>query len=126
MLTLARLRSLFVPVCIALALMVVAGWYYSFWLPSRHRYLDDRNFRVLRTLGEQIRLSIDGFDKMLDHAADSRITSESLKDYLRNVAPQLESPEEKESESVVRDDYGDPPKMAVAADDGTHFLYLAF
>jgi len=111
--TLARLRSLLVPASIGLALVVAAGWYYSFWLPSRHRYLDDRNFRVLKTLGEQVRLSIDGFDKILDHAADSGIARESLNDYLHNVAPQLDSPEEKESESVIRNDYGDPPKVAV-------------
>jgi hypothetical protein len=125
--TLVRLRSLLVPACIGLILVVAAGSYNFLWLPSRHRYLDDRNFRVLSTLSRQIRLSIDTFDKMMDHAADSGIGSgKQLKSYLRNVAPELESPDEQDSESVIRSDYGDPPKMAIAADEGTHFLYLGF
>lgn len=69
--TMARLRTLFVPACISVLFLVAAGWYYSFWIPARHRYLDDRNFRVLRTLSEQIRLSVDNFDRMLDNAADA-------------------------------------------------------
>ena len=122
----ARLRSLFVPACIGLFFLVAAGWYYSFWIPSRHRYLDDRNFRVLRTLSEQVRLSVDNFDRMLDNAADAGITSANLKEYLVNVAPQLEALDEKDGEEVTRNDFGDPPKVAVAADDGTHYLYMAF
>ena len=124
--TMARLRTLFVPACIGLFFLVAAGWYYSFWIPTRHRYLDDRNFRVLRTLSEQIRLSVDNFDRMLDNAADAGITSVNLKEYLVNVAPQLEALDEKDGEAVTRNDFGDPPKVAVAADDGTHYLYMAF
>jgi len=123
---LVRLRSFFIPATIGLILMSAAGWYSLFWLPSQHRYLDDRNFRILKTLSDQIRLSINGFDKMMDNAADSGITSETLQPYLNNVASQLEKPDESESKTAVGDDYGDPPKMAVAADEGTHFLYLAF
>jgi hypothetical protein len=124
--TIVRLRSLLVPATIGLILLVAAGSYNFFWLPSRHRYLDDRNFRVLRTFSEQIRLSINSFDNIMDHAADSGIASNRLGDYFRNVAPQLESPEKNESEPVIGNDYGDPPKIAVATDEGTHFLYLAF
>lgn len=124
--TMARLRTLFVPACIGLFFLVAAGWYYSFWIPTRHRYLDDRNFRVLRTLSEQIRLSIDNFDRMLDNAADAGIISVNLKEYLVNVAPQLEALDEKDGEEVTHNDFGDPPKVMVAADDGTHYLYMAF
>lgn len=124
--TMARLRTLFVPACIGLFFLVAAGWYYAFWIPTRHRYLDDRNFRVLRTLSEQIRLSIDNFDRMLDNAADAGIISANLKEYLVNVAPQLEALDEKDGEGVTHNDFGDPPKVTVAADDGTHYLYMAF
>src|ERR1700730_19127448 len=89
MLKLARFRSLFPPAIIGLALAVVAGLYYFAWLPSQQRYLDDRNFRLLTTLGEQISASINTFDKMLDHASDSGITEKTLAEYLKIVAPQL-------------------------------------
>ena len=123
--TMARLRTLFVPACIGLLFVVAAGWYYAFWIPTRHRYLDDRNFRVLQTLSEQIRLSVDNFDRMLDNAADAGIKSANLKQYLANVAPQLEALDKNDGEAF-RNDFGDPPKVMVAADEGTHYLYMAF
>jgi len=92
--------------------------------------LDDRNFRVLKTLSEQIRLGINNFDKMMDNAADSGITETRLQDYLSNLAPQLEVPKNEETESIIGKGgdggYGDPPRIAVVADEGTHFLYMAF
>lgn len=125
-----RLRRFFVPASIGLMLVFAIGWYTLFWLPHRHRYLDDRNFRVLKTLSEQIRLGINNFDKMMDNAADSGITDDRLDEYLSNVAPQLEKPEDEETESIVGKGedaaYGDPPKISVVADEGTHFLYMAF
>jgi hypothetical protein len=125
--TLLRLRSLLIPAGIGLILMVAALSYNLFWLPSQHRYFDDRNFRVLKTLSEQIRLNFNVFDKMMDNAAASGITSgSSLQAYLKNVAPQLQQPKERESKSVVGEDFGDPPRLAVSSDEGTHFLYLAF
>src|SRR5260370_29709218 len=125
--TSVRLRGLFDPVSVGLILIVAIGWYNLFWIPSKHRYLDDRNFRVLRTLSEQIRLGINNFDKMMDNAADAGIGGDKLQEYLSNVAPQLEKPEDEETDSIIgKDDYGDPPRMAVVADEGTHFLYIAF
>ncbi len=101
--------------------------YNLFWLPSQRRYLDDRNFRVLKTLSEQIRLNINVFDKMMDNAADAVITSGiSLQAYLKNVAPHLQQPKDSESYSIVGQDFGDPPRLAVSPDEGTHYLYLAF
>src|SRR5258708_1083060 len=128
--TLIRLRRLFVPACIGLILVLALGWYNFSWLPNRHRYLDDRNFRVLKTLSEQIRLGINNFDKMMDNAADSGITDARLQGYLSHLAPQLEVPENEETEAIIgkgdNADYGDPPRIAVVADEGTHFLYMAF
>src|SRR6266478_4579763 len=116
--TSVRLRSFFVPASIGLILVAAIGWYNLFWLPSEHRYLDDRNFRVLKNLSVQIRASINNFDKMLDNAADSGITGSTLEDYLRSVAPQLEKPKDEESKPVIGSDYSDPPRIAVAADEG--------
>src|SRR5215470_7592565 len=123
---LVRLRSFLIPASIGLMVVVAAVSYNLFFLPSQRRYLDDRNFRVLKNLSEQIRLSINAFDKMMDNAADSGITNEMLKAYLKNVAPSLEKAEESESKRLIGEDYGDPPKMAVSVDGGNHFLYLAF
>ena len=124
---LARLRGLFLPTAIGLTLGVMAGWYYLIWLPLQHRYLDERNFRLLAVLSQEIQSSINNFDKMLDNASDSGITDKDdvLKDYLKQLAPQLKVVEGEDLE-VIGDDYGDPPNIAVRADEGTHFLYLAF
>src|SRR5262252_6403985 len=124
---LVRFRSFFLPASIGLLLVVAGGWYSLVWLPTQHKYLDDRNFRLLKTLSEQIRSSIDTFDKMMDNASDSGVkNNRMLKSYLQNVASQLRTLEADEETLFTKDDYGDPPKMAVRADEGTHFLYLAF
>src|SRR5260370_32219382 len=122
--TLVRLRSLFLPASIGLLVLVAAGWYNLVWLPSEHKYLDDRNFRLLSTLSEEISSSINNFDKMMDNASRSGINGKTLKSYLLKVAPQLMPIEESEVREVIRGDYGDPPRIAVRADEGTHFLYL--
>ena len=124
--TLVRLRSLFLPASIGLLVLVAAGWYNLVWLPSEHKYLDDRNFRLLSTLSEEISSSINNFDKMMDNASRSGINGKTLESYLLKVAPQLMPIEESEVREVIRGDYGDPPRIAVRADEGTHFLYLAF
>jgi hypothetical protein len=127
MIKLGRFRSLFLPAAIGLTLLVVAGWYYLVWLPAERRYLDGRNFRLLTTLSEQISDSINNFDKMMDNVSDSHISvsRDMLKHYFEQVAPQLKTVESEDHE-VIGGDYGDPPHIAVRADEGTHFLYLAF
>ena len=124
---LVRFRSFFLPASIGLLLVVAGGWYSLAWLPTQHKYLDDRNFRLLKTLGEQIGSSIDTFDKMMDNASDSGVkNNKMLESYLQNVAPQLKTLQPDEETQLIKGEYGDPPKMAVRADEGTHFLYLAF
>ena len=133
--TLARLRSLVLPASIALLAVVATGWYNLVWLPSEHKYLDDRNFRLLSTLSEEISTSINTFDKMMDNAADSGVAGiksgvagdddTDLGDYLKQVAPRLENLDS-EDRLVLGTDYGDPPNIAVRADEGKHFLYFAF
>jgi hypothetical protein len=134
---LVRMRRLFLPVSVGLFVVLAAGLYNFAWLPSQHKYLDNRNFRLLSTLGDQISTSINTFDKMLDNAADSGVpgndtakdsdanTDTNLNFYLKQVAPRLESMDE-EDQKILGDDYGDPPNIAVRADEGTHFLYFAF
>jgi hypothetical protein len=124
---LARLRGLFLPAIIGLTFSLMAGWYYLVWLPAESKYLDDRNFRLLTTLGEQISASINNFDKMMDNASDSGVTNQDhmLEDYLKQVAPELKVVEI-EDMKVIGKDYNDPPNIAVRGDEGTHFLYFAF
>jgi hypothetical protein len=87
--TLVRLRSLFLPASIGLLVLVAAGWYNLVWLPSEHKYLDDRNFRLLSTISEEISVSVNTFDRMMDNAADSGIhgnvdnNDSSLEHYLK-------------------------------------------
>ena len=122
---LIQLRSLIVPVLIVLVLGAVACWYNLIWLPSEYRYLDNRNFRLLTTLSDQISSSINNFDSMMDNAAESGVTDDGLDDYLNFVAPQVERVEP-DNRDARTDNYGDPPRMAVRADEGSHFLYLDF
>src|SRR5258708_12496698 len=110
--TSVRLRGLFVPASVGLILIVAVGWYNLFWLPSKHRYLDDRNFRVLKTLSEQIRLGINNFDKMMDNAADAGIARDKLQEYLTNGAPQLEKPHDEKTKSIIgKHHYAAPPTV---------------
>src|SRR5271169_1401386 len=105
-----------------------------YWVPSRQRLLDDRGFRYLKTLSEQIRLTVNTYDKMMDNAVRSGIlgkttwvTRKNLDRFLNNVAPQLVLVDVAEANQVVGDkSYEDPPKIAIKADEGTHFLYFAF
>jgi hypothetical protein len=63
----------------------------------------------------------------MDNAGDSGIGRDGdLNRYLASVAPDLKVPDKKESDPVIGKDYSDPPKIAVTADEGTHFLYMAF
>jgi hypothetical protein len=120
------MRALLIPECIAFILLIAVLAYNFYFLPTQRRYFDDCNLRILKALTDQIRLSINAYDKMIDNAESSGVTGTALPAYLASVAPQLVKAEEDESRAVVGDDYGDPPKIAVASDEGTHFLYLAF
>ena len=120
------LRNLFVPIIIVAVLFVAFGYFYLYWVPNRQRHLDDRSFRYLNTLSDQIRLTINTYDKMLDNAVDADISTAVLPKYLQHVAPQLTVPDLGEAMHAVGNDCSDPPKIAVESDEGTHFLYLAF
>ena len=129
------LRGLIVPLSILSILGVAFVAYYLYWVPSRQRLLDDRGFRYLKTLSDQIRLTANTYDKMLDHAVESGVidaksksaTRKNLDEFLTNVAPQLALVDVAEGKQLFNnDDFADPPKIAIEADEGTHFLYFAF
>ena len=124
--SLGWLRNLFVPIVIVSVLFVAFGAFYLYWVPSRQRHLDDRGFRYLNTVSNQIRLTINTYDKMLDHAADAEVKTSELQKYLQHVAPELKVPDLGEAIHAVGNDCSDPPKIAVESDEGTHLLYLAF
>ena len=124
--SLGWLRNLFVPIIIIAVLFVAFGYFYLYWVPNRQRHLDDRSFRYLNTLSDQIRLTINTYDKMLDNAVDADISAKVLPQYLQHVAPQLKMPDLGEAIHAVGNDCSDPPKIAVESDEGTHLLYLAF
>jgi len=128
-LNLSWLRNLFIPLIIVAVLFVAFGAYYLYWVPNRQRHLDDRGFRYLKTLSEQIRLTINTYDKMMDHAVEAGVSKNDLPDYLKLTAPQLTVPQDSEVKHVIGKDeggYGDPPKIDIQVDEGKHFLYLAF
>ena len=135
------LRSLVVPVSILAILFFAFVAYYMYWVPSRQRLLDDRSFRYLKTLSDQIRLTVNNYDKMMDNAVgsgivvlsegvpgtlDDGVTRKNLEKFLKNVAPQLALADDTELPHVIGTDYDDPPKIAIKADAGTHFLFFAF
>ena len=134
------LRGVIVPASILSILFVGFIAYYMYWVPSRQRLLDDRGFRYLKTLSDQIRLSFNTYDRMMDNAAASgvvvpaesgkvlneEVTRKNLEKFLKNVAPHLVLADQAELTHVIGNDYDDPPKIAVRADEGTHFLYFAF
>jgi hypothetical protein len=119
---------LVVPIIVFSALAIAFVGYYRYWVPNRQRHLDDRGFRYLKTVSVQVRLTINSFDKMMDYAVSSGVHSdEDLRLYLGNLAPQLVVVTNRdETRHIIGGDYDDPPKIAVKADEGTHYLYLAF
>jgi len=128
-LNLSWLRNLFIPFIVMAVLFVGFGAYYLYWVPNRQRHLDDRGFRYLKTLSEQIRLTINTYDKMMDHAVEAGVSKRDLPDYLKLTAPQLTVPGDSEVNHAIGKDesgYGDPPKIDIEVDEGKHFLYLAF
>jgi hypothetical protein len=132
---LAWLRNLIVPIAILVIFVFCLSLFYLYWVPDRQRHLDDRGFRYLKTLSDQIRLTLNTYDKMMDYAVQAGIVTNSkngsdeqvkLNAYLKVVDPNLHALDSDDAKQAVGDDYADPPKVAVQSDEGTHFLYLAF
>src|SRR5271169_4573078 len=108
-----------VPVGVLSILFAAFALYYLYWVPSRQRLLDDRGFRYLKTLSDQIRLSFNTYDRMMDNAAASgvivpaesgkvlneEVTRKNLEKFLKNVAPHLVLADQAELTHVIGNDY---------------------
>ena len=125
-----QLRALVLPLGVAAFSAAALAWYGLVWVPAQQRYLNERNFRLLRTLSVQIKAKVDNFDLALDHTLESydfaRYTPEKLKQYVALFAPELEvlSQEDTDTREIVLNDAGDPPHVAVQRDEGRSYLYL--
>src|SRR6516162_10016725 len=97
---LAWLRNLIVPIAILAIFVFCLSIFYLYWVPDRQRHLDDRGFRYLKTLSDQIRLTLNTYDKMMDYAVEAGIVTNSksasaeevkLNAYLAVVDPNLQA-----------------------------------
>src|ERR1700751_3732722 len=114
---LVRLRRFIIPAGVGLIVLIAILFYDLSVLPKQREYLDERNFRSLKTLSNQIFQSINAFDKMMDNVKDAGLKSGSLPPYFKSQAPFLQEVSYSDSKPIVGDDYGDPPKIAVATDE---------
>src|SRR6267143_6134430 len=148
-----QLRAVLIPVGVAVFSIAALAWYGFVYIPSQQRYLNERNIRLLRTLGAQIRSKVNNFDQAMDHAVESFIINgkpiapekdqdrHELREYVKGFAPELDVLEkaeesemlEKASASAGPDKGGkpfslfdDPPRVKIVNDEGTHFLYLFY
>ena len=148
-----QLRAVLIPVGVAVFSIAALAWYGFVYIPSQQRYLNERNIRLLRTLGAQIRSKVNNFDQAMDHAVESFSVKgkpidprkdkdrDELREYVKGFAPELDVLEkaeevemlEKASASAGPDKGGkpfslfdDPPRVKIVNDEGTHFLYLFY
>src|SRR2546427_1313280 len=123
----AYIRLLFLPVSIGLIALLAAGWYNFIWLPAQLHDLDARNFRLLKTMGEQIKASVDNFDKMLDNAAAFGVKGgDGLRAFFKDLNLDMEGSPAEAKSVLAAADYDDPPRVMIRSDEGTHFLYLGY
>jgi hypothetical protein len=129
-----HLRAVLVPLGVAIVSIAALAWYGLEQIPAQQQYLNERNLRLLRTLGEQIRSKVNNFDGAIDHAKDSfrDPNIEGLGKYVRLFAPELEILEtarlDKDKSSFEYQLFqkaGDPPVVDVQRDEGRNYLYLA-
>src|ERR1700730_2638764 len=90
-------RAILVPVGVSAFLIAALSWYGFVWIPSQQRYLNERNIRLLRTIGTQIRSKVNNFDMAIDHALESFAFNEQdprsvqqLAQFVSLFAPELE------------------------------------
>src|SRR5215475_1560639 len=129
-----QLRGVLLPLGVALIMIVALALYGLVWIPSQQQYLNERNLRVLRTMGTQIKGKVDGFDQAIDHAIESFLPPDKklsekdpafqallkrLAEGVRKFAPDLEvleKPEEGSAERIMYNNPGDPPRVAIRKD----------
>lgn len=134
-----HIRALLLPLGVAMVAIAGLGWYAFLWIPAQQRFLNERNFRLLRTLSAQIEAKVDNFDRALDHALDStaapRIagdktpptnTNKALAKFIRLFAPELDLLSEADTSAakLALEDAGDPPRVVLERDEGRSYLYV--
>ena len=124
-----QLRAVLIPVGVALISIGALAWYGTYWIPAKQRYLDERNARLLRTIGAQIRVKVNNFDQAIDNALDSfdhrsRSISKNFPAYVKLFTPDLEIIDSKDDHPKL--DFADPPVVKVILDEGKHYLYLGY
>jgi hypothetical protein len=134
-----RWRSVLLPGGVALAALACLAFYNFVRIPAQQQYLNERNLRLLRTSGAQIKSKIDNFDLAIDHAIDSfpnEAAADRLGDYVKLFAPELEiqqfsrarpiKPDAPEVEKSAVKSAGDPPRITIQRDEGTNYIYLGY
>ena len=81
-----RLRAVLLPLGVAFLSIAALGWYGLVRIPAQERYLNERNLRILRTRGAQLKAKVDNFDRAIDHALESyhaeNVRSDQLREWL--------------------------------------------
>src|SRR6516165_7939643 len=147
-----RLGALLVPIGVALFPIGVLLWYGVVHIPAQEAYLNARNLRLLTTLSAAIQAKVESFDGALDHTVESfdprdpkttdDVRRQALSTGIQLFAPDLHilkvdssprktnavanrnGPEPSDIESQLLDEAADPPRVAVARDEGRYYLYL--
>jgi hypothetical protein len=125
-----QLRAVLIPVGVAVISIGALAWYGMYWIPAKQRYLDERNVRLLRTIGVQIKVKVNNFDQAIDNAIESfepdptRPNSKDFQAYVRLFTPDLEIIDPADDHPKL--DFADPPVVKVVLDEGKHYLYLGY
>jgi hypothetical protein len=126
-----QLRAVLIPAGAALISIGALAWYAMYRIPDKQRYLDERNIRLLRTIGAQIKVKVNYFDQAIDNAiesfdhTDTVALAKDLPAYVKLFAPDLEIVDT----TTIGDpklEFTDPPRVKIVLDEGRHYLYLAY
>src|SRR5262245_8645042 len=95
-------------------------------IPDKQRYLDERNIRLLRTIGAQIKVKVNYFDQAIDNAiesfdhTDAVALSKDLPAYVKLFAPDLEIVDTTTIDGP-KPEFTDPPRVKIVLDEGRHY-----
>ena len=81
------MRAILVPAAVAVFLIAALSWYGVRYIPGQAQYLNERNSRLLRTIGTQVRSKVDNFDLAVDHAIESFEVYGSAEQFKRYDTP---------------------------------------
>src|SRR5437762_2614635 len=89
-----QLRAVLVPLAVAAFLVGALSWYGAYYIPQQAQYLNERNSRLLSTIGLEVQSKVDNFDLAVDHAVESfeqaDLAGEPFKRYVKLFATDLE------------------------------------